>query len=461
VATGLLPPQTLLTGRYLILQKVGQGGMGAVYKAADTRISGKTWAIKELSEAALVDPQERQQALHAFRQEAEMLARLEHPNLPKVVDCFEDNGRQYLVMDYVDGETLEHTLGRELGPLPESRVVDWALQLCDVLAYLHAQQPPIIFRDLKPDNIMLDKAGKIKLIDFGIARFFKAGKSKDTIAIGTRGYAAPEQYGKAQTDVRSDIFALGATLHHLLTGYDPATNPLQFPPIRLLNPRVSTTLEAVIARALAIDPGARWQTVTEIRQALSGPSVPRPLVPPTPLAPPPTAIVKPVSQVPTGPVLTTSRGQTLVLASWPRRVGAYVIDTVLTVILLILVMIPFVILSALVADPVAAAKQTVPAWITALMLLAWLALAILYWVWPIAYWGQTPGKGVLGLQVVTREGRVPSFGRALWRAILVGIALSTIQWLIGLADFAWPLWDAQRQALHDKLAGTYVVLKDS
>ncbi len=272
--TGLLPPNTLLNNRYLIIQQVGKGGMGAVYKAADTRLGQKVVAVKELSESALTDPQERQQARQAFEQEARMLAQLSHPNLPRVTDHFSEAGKQYLVMDFIEGQTLEQLLAKAGGPLDVKQVVDWAGQLCDVLEYLHSQQPPVIFRDLKPGNIMITPQGQVKLIDFGIARLFKPGKTSDTTAFGTAGYAPPEQYGKGQTDARSDIYALGATLHHLLTGRDPANDPFNFPPVRTLNSQISQAVEHAIMKAVERDAGNRWQSAREMKQALIAPTPP-------------------------------------------------------------------------------------------------------------------------------------------------------------------------------------------
>lgn len=308
--TGLLSPQSLLSDRYRILGRVGQGGMGAVYQAEDIHLAGNTWAIKEMSDAALTDAAERAEALEAFRREARFLAALDHPNLPKVVDSFEDGGKQYLVMEFVDGQTLEEIAAAAGRPLPEDLVLALGEDLCRVLEYLHGQQPPIIFRDLKPANIMIDRAGMVKLIDFGIARLFTPGKSRDTTSLGTRGYAAPEQYGKGQTDARSDIYALGATLHFLLTLRDPANDPLNFPAVRALNPSVSPALNDVIMRAVAVVPGQRWPSAAEMRRALTRratapadaaprPSTSLPAVPrqpaPRPLAPRPPAPQSPSS----------------------------------------------------------------------------------------------------------------------------------------------------------------------
>ncbi len=268
-ATGLLPANTIIASRYVIMRKVGQGGMAAVYEAMDTRLNRRV-ALKEMSDAAIADPAERAQAVAQFHQEAELLGRLEHPNLPKVSDVFDFGGKQYLVMDFVDGETLQKILDRTPGPLPEAHVATWAVQLCDVLNYLHSQNPPIIFRDLKPSNIMIDRSGQVKLIDFGIARSFKPGKRSDTMALGTPGYAAPEQHGSGQSDARTDIYALGVTLHHLLTRHDPNTTPWGLPPVRQLNPSISPAMVNVITRALESNREKRWQSTGEIRQAITG-----------------------------------------------------------------------------------------------------------------------------------------------------------------------------------------------
>ncbi len=260
----------MLSGRYIIIGRVGRGGMGAVYQAADSRIPGKTWAIKEMSDTAITDPLEKQQARANFRQEALMLARLDHPNLPTVTDHFSEGGKQYLVMDFIEGETLVEWLNREGGgPLPVDEVVNWAEQLCRVLEYLHGQNPPLIFRDLKPGNVMVTPEGTVKLIDFGIARIFKPGKTTDTAYFGTTGYAPKEQYGKGQTDARSDVYALGATMHHLLTGVDPANNPFYFGDVQQLNQQVPAHLAAAIMKALADDPSDRWQSAAEMRAALT------------------------------------------------------------------------------------------------------------------------------------------------------------------------------------------------
>lgn len=278
-ATGQLLPQSTLAGRYSIVGLLGTGGMGAVYLASDSRIAGKTWAVKEMSDAALLDPQEKQAAIRAFQSEANLLASLDHPNIPKVVDSFSEAGKYYLVMDFVPGKTLEKMLEEQGASFSEQQVAEWGVQLCDVLDYLHSRQPPVIFRDLKPGNVILQPDGAIKLIDFGIARLFKPGRPGDTTLFGTPGFAAPEQHGRAQTDGRSDIYSLGVLLHHLTTGHDPAADPFNLPLARCLNPRLSTRFEEIVTRATAFQAQSRFQTAPSMRQALSHVLAPPPLSP--------------------------------------------------------------------------------------------------------------------------------------------------------------------------------------
>ncbi len=294
--TGLLPANATLSGRYLIVKRLGKGGMGAVYQATDTRIGGKVWAIKEMSDAALLDPADKQQARDAFQREAQMLALLDHVNLPKVNDFFTEGGKLYLVMDFIDGQTLQALLEARPDPFPEAQALEWAGQLCEVLDYLHRCTPPIIFRDLKPGNIMLDKSNRVKLIDFGVARLFKTGQARDTANFGTAGYAPPEQYGKGQTDGRSDIYALGVTLHELLTRYDPAMTPFNLPPARNVNPMVSSHIEQAILKATQAAQMNRFQRVLEFKTALMQPT--SVVAVPKPVSPPPVVPKPPVTQAP-------------------------------------------------------------------------------------------------------------------------------------------------------------------
>jgi WD40 repeat protein len=264
--TGLLPAHSLLKQRYLILSQLGQGGMGAVYQAADTQLGDRLVAVKEMGQKGL-DPQEVGSAATAFKREAHLLAGLpHHPHLPSMYDHFEDGGRWYLVMDFIAGETLADHVDKAGGKLPGEEVLRIGLQLTTVLEFLHSHQPPIIFRDLKPANIMRTPQGDLFLIDFGIARHFKAGQTKDTIAYGSAGYAAPEQYGKAQTTPRSDIYSLGATLHHLLTGLDPSLSPFIFAP--LSNAGTQASLGALILRMVKTSANERPASMDEVKQEL-------------------------------------------------------------------------------------------------------------------------------------------------------------------------------------------------
>ena len=223
-----LLPQALFKGRYLIIGKIGEGGFGSVYKARDTQDREHLVAIKEVSLQGL-PPQVMIEATNAFQREVSLLAQLEHANLPRLYEHFQEPEHWYLIMDFIEGETLEEYQSKIPNKrLQLSETLDIGLQLCTVLEYLHNQQPPIIFRDLKPANIMRTPTGKIYLIDFGIARYFKQGQAKDTIALGSPGYAAPEQYGKAQTTPQADIYSLGAVLHQLLTARDPSEAHFRF-----------------------------------------------------------------------------------------------------------------------------------------------------------------------------------------------------------------------------------------
>jgi serine/threonine protein kinase len=271
-ATGRLPPHSTLHKRYVILKNVGQGGMAAVYKATDIQ-TGQIVAIKEMSQDGLA-PGDLKDALDSFRFEAETLQRLRHANLPRVYTTFSENTRHYLVMDFIEGHTLEQRQqAANNAPLPEADVLAWASQICAVLGYLHAQRPPIIFRDLKPANVMVTPGGQIKLIDFGIARVFAPGRTHDTQVLGTPGFAPPEQYGKSQTDARADVYALGCTLYQLLTGYDPATTPFNLPPLRSRSPQVSVRVEQAIERATKLDRAARFPSTEEFARALLPPAV--------------------------------------------------------------------------------------------------------------------------------------------------------------------------------------------
>ncbi len=259
----------LLKKRYEITGVLGKGGMGCVYKVADRSQKGRALAAKELRPNKL-SPDKAVEAVAQFQTEARILMRFGHPNLPKVYDYFTEAGAYYIVMEYIRGKTLEKILNARRGkPVDERQSLSWALQICRAVHFLSVQKPrPIVFRDLKPSNIMVDRIGRVKLIDFGIARFFKEDRIEDTYVYGTPGYAPPEQYGTGQTDVRSDIFSLGATMYHCLTGKNPAESPLMFPDPRRINPKLSRATAGIIMRALASDRNRRFQSASEMKAAI-------------------------------------------------------------------------------------------------------------------------------------------------------------------------------------------------
>jgi serine/threonine protein kinase len=265
--TGRLAPDTLLKQRYRLISPVGAGGFGAVYRAEDTQLGDRLVAIKEMAQSGL-NSQELAEATRAFQQEARLLGNLTHPNLPRIYDQFEEGGRWYLIMDFIEGETLEARLhAAPDGRLPLKEVVQLGLHLCDVLSYLHTRRPPIIFRDLKPANIMLTPEGHLYLIDFGIARHFKPGKARDTVALGSPGYAAPEQYGKATSHL-SDIYSLGATLHHLLSGVDPSTNTPLLWDFAPLGPDIPAAMQRLIDELVQVRMDERPASAAEVKQRL-------------------------------------------------------------------------------------------------------------------------------------------------------------------------------------------------
>lgn len=285
--TRLLTPGTILRERYEILACVGQGGMGAVYRATDLRLEGRICAIKEIRPDPDLSEEALAQAQRQFHQEASILARLDHPNLPKVSDYFTEGGREYLVMDFVAGWDLRQLLEerRHAGQMLEERqVLRWADQLCDALSYLHSQDPPVLHRDIKPANIKETPGGLIKLVDFGLVKLLATDDSRTITVLqgrGTVAYTPLEQYGgdTGHTDHRSDIYALGATLYHLLTGQPPADakqrflHPESLIPPRDLNPRVSPSTERAILSAIAMHPDNRPPSVEAFRQMLHSTSL--------------------------------------------------------------------------------------------------------------------------------------------------------------------------------------------
>lgn len=251
---------SIIDGKYKILNKVGQGGMSVVYLAMNEK-ANKQWAIKEVRKDGVKDFELIKQGLIV---ETDMLKKLSHPSLPSIVDVIEDDNTFLIVMDYIQGNPLSKTL-EEYGAQSQENVVEWAKQLCDVLGYLHSRKHPIIYRDMKPANVMLKPDGSITLIDFGTAREYKSKNIADTTCLGTIGYAAPEQFGgMGQTDARTDIYCLGATLYHLVTGMNPCEPPYEIKPIRQINPALSNGLEKIIMKCTQRDPDARYQSCAEL-----------------------------------------------------------------------------------------------------------------------------------------------------------------------------------------------------
>ena len=337
----------------------------------------------------------------------------------------------------------------------------WADQICDVLSYLHSYNPPVIFRDLKPGNIMISPDEKTtKLIDFGIARVFKAGATKDTSKLGTPGYAPPEQFGKNQTDARSDIYALGALLHQLLTLRDPGTQVFSFPPVRSINPKVSPRVDQTIQKAVANNPDQRWQSAKEFWNALRAPSFGGPqssgqsanipatamLSAPAPMRPQPynrpLPVPTPPLQFPFQPLIQ--------VASPGDRIKAMIVDG------LILGAIIFVI--GLIFSSTGSYDYD------GLMICSGLVMLV-YYTWFHSRTGQTPGKRANNLRVVRLDGDKPVFLQILWRAFVFLVPLMSglfndllpIAPLIMLAVWVIPLVNSDHRAIHDYLAGTKVI----
>lgn len=255
---------SLVDGKYKILNKVGQGGMSVVYLAMNEK-ANKQWAVKEVRKDGVRDFEVVKQGLVA---ETDILKRLSHPNLPSIIDVIDTDESFIIIMDYIQGNSLNKAL-EEFGAQPQENVIAWAKQLCDVLNYLHTRTPAIIYRDMKPANIMLKPDGNVTLIDFGTAREYKEKNLADTTCLGTVGYAAPEQFGgMGQTDARTDIYCLGATLYHLVTGMNPCEPPYEIKPIRDINPSLSAGLEKIILKCTQRDPNDRYQSAAELMFAL-------------------------------------------------------------------------------------------------------------------------------------------------------------------------------------------------
>ncbi|MCM1083469.1 MAG: serine/threonine protein kinase [Clostridium sp.] len=261
---------TILDGKYEIWKEVGRGGMSIVYLARDSRLN-KQWAVKEIKNDG---SKSTRTLLKGLEREANILKNVDHPVLPRIVDIINQDGTIYVVMDFIEGTTISDRLKKE-GAQPQETVIEWGLQLASALDYLHNMKPPVIYRDMKPSNVMIKPEGGVKLIDFGTAKEYIVENNADTTALGTRGYAAPEQFGDKQgrgiynTDARTDIYNLGATLYHIVTGMNPCEPPYEIRPIREWNPALSSGLEKIILKCTQADPNDRYQNCTELMYALN------------------------------------------------------------------------------------------------------------------------------------------------------------------------------------------------
>ena len=263
-----LVPGQLLENRYCIVCQVGMGGFGAVYKAEDIKQQHRLVAVKEIGLSGL-SPLQVIEATGAFNREVLLLTDLKHASIPHIYAHYTDPEHWYLVMDFIEGETLEEYRLKAPGAcLPLERVLAFGIQLCAVLHYLHNQQPPIIFRDVKPSNIMRTADDRLYLIDFGVARYFRPGKSRDTIAFGSPGFAPPEQYGKAQTTTRSDIYSLGVMLYQLLTGVDPSLTPFRFIDLRVMDASLPAELDRLVMQMLEMEVDKRPASMDILRHEL-------------------------------------------------------------------------------------------------------------------------------------------------------------------------------------------------
>lgn len=254
----------IVDNRYKILREIGRGGTSCVYLAENIRLHNY-WAIKEVYKSGATDDGAKSNMLIA---ESSILTKLHHPGLPSIIDILNTTQSYLIVMEYIEGVSLDKVLNQK-GACSEKDVVKWGQQLCDVLSYLHTQQPPIIYRDMKPANIILKPDGNVVLIDFGMARKFKKQNQHDTTYLGTHGYAAPEQYNdKRQSDACTDIYSLGVTLYHLVTGHDPCIPPYGINSIRTFNPALSSQLDTIIQKCTKLEPEQRFQSAVELNNAL-------------------------------------------------------------------------------------------------------------------------------------------------------------------------------------------------
>ncbi len=488
-----LVPGDMLQGRYKIVQRLGQGGMGAVYRAEDTRLGNRAVAVKENFDAS-------REAQAQFQLEANTLAGLSHPNLPRVIDHFvEPSGKQYLVMDYIDGQDLQQKLAVQ-GPLSELDVLAWIAQVGEALTYLHGCNPPIIHRDVKPSNIKIASDGRAVLVDFGIAKQFRPGQKTAMAARAvTPGFSPPEQYGGSITDARSDVYALGATMYALVTGQAPPdalellAHQVTLPTPRYMNGRVSPGVEAAILHAMDLDPARRPQSVAEFLGMLSISSQPRgvgipasvpagpapatrpistppqsypPVAPPQPVSTPPprgNAIasaeldwaVSPnaINRPPSAPPIVPPAPQ-----SWSPPTPAYAYGNYATFLQRVVASIIDGVLVGLGLGVLAIVAGLFSSeFITVILTLLGLYFSIWYYVNAHGTTGQTIGKRAMGIRVVATDGSRISRKRAFARLLVSMVETGMAYVLVGFLGYLWMLWDPNKQTWHDKIASTYVV----
>ncbi|MGE5223374.1 MAG: serine/threonine protein kinase [Omnitrophica WOR_2 bacterium] len=319
----------VLRSRYKIRRIIGQGGMGSIYLAEDLRLEGRQCALKEVEHDRTMPPEILRQTREQFQREATVLARLDHPNLPKVSDFFSIGGRDYLVMDFVPGKDLRTLMkdAHQLGSfLPEREVLAWASQLADALSYMHSQDPPILHRDIKPSNLKLTPSGLLKLVDFGLVKILASDEMTITVlqGRGTALYTPLEQYGgdTGHTDTRSDVYAFGATLYHLLTNQPPAEarerflHPDSLVPPRQINTEISSRTERAILWAMSLHPDDRPKDIETFRQALLGNWTPP---------------IRPLGKLPNPTLLE-------LLSAYPERILALITAGLLVLSLIITIM---------------------------------------------------------------------------------------------------------------------------
>ncbi|HPZ09734.1 MAG TPA: serine/threonine-protein kinase [Candidatus Eremiobacteraeota bacterium] len=264
----MLEAGTVLHNKYTVKKLIGKGAMGNVY-LVETLIDRKQLVVKELN-FSVESRVSGDSAKEIFFREAEFMARFEHPGLPKMHGIFSHDGHDYITMDYVKGSTLEDIINKSKEPVPLKKALQWAIEIADILNYLHNSfEMPLIYKDLKPSNIMITPQKKVMIIDFGICRYYNPDKDTDTFRLGSPGYAAPEQYkGRGQSCIQTDIYALGVILLQMVTKYDPTLTPFKFPPVKSLNPSIDDDLEAIINRAIQLQPLKRYIGALELKEKL-------------------------------------------------------------------------------------------------------------------------------------------------------------------------------------------------